>query len=82
MANSSPFVMMRPTFCTRLMFRFAAASKVICAYSASRVPSVKMVSRSRALPRSFSAVSSVVHDFSGFRFGSLMYCELVVEVAP
>src|SRR5205807_1565302 len=25
---------------------------------------------------------SVVHERSGFRFGSLMYCELLVDVAP
>ena len=73
---------MRPTFCTRLTLRFAAVSKVVCEYSASRVSSLNSVRRNRLLPRSFSAVNSVVQDFSGFRNGSLMYCELVVEVAP
>ena len=39
--------LMRPTFCTRLMFRLAAGSKVVCEYSESRVSSVKKVRRSK-----------------------------------
>ncbi len=81
-ATSSPLVLMRPTFCTRLMLLLAAASNLSCEYSASRVASVNSVKRSTLLPKSFSAVSSVVHDFSGLRFGSLTYCALTVAVAP
>src|SRR5450830_1281082 len=73
---------MRPTFCTRLMFLLAVASYTVCEYSASRVVSANQVRRARALPKSFSALNSAVQERSGFRLGSLMYCELVVEVAP
>src|SRR6185369_310434 len=73
---------MRPTFCTRLMLRLATGSKVVWVKSASRVLSVKKVSRATPLATSFSALNSAVQDFSGLRLGSLMNCELVVEVAP
>lgn len=69
-------------FCTRLMFLLAVASKLVCEYSASRVVSANRVSRDCSAPQLASALSSPVQDFSGLRLGSLMNCELAVDVAP
>src|ERR1041384_8095156 len=64
------------------MFLLAAASNRVCEYSESRVVSAKSVTRVCSGPHACSALSSAVQDCSGLRVGSLMYWELVVDVAP
>ena len=45
---------------------------LVCEYSASCVRSWNRVARHWLLPSASSALSSPVHDFSAFRFGSLL----------